>query len=178
MLIKILLQTFLRLKRVKEQRRAAADRGCAIFLTKVCETTRKLCNYFEKLQRPCGCAIITISACRQLFRLSLKKSIALGISSSSHISYVYENAKTRLTMQRVWVSSLTFTRLTYDFICTFRIMETRICKCVWRSAGIMALTVVTSTRVFNGNGESLLIKVHTSMEIVRHNWIGNYKRGM
>jgi len=42
---------------------------------------------------------------------------------------------------------------------------------------IMALTVVPSTRVFNGNGESLLIKVNASMEIVGCNRIGNYKRG-
>lgn len=68
------------------------------FLTKVCETIRKLCNYSEKLQRSCGCAIITIRACRQLFRLSLKKSIALGISSSSHISYMYEHKKKRDAM--------------------------------------------------------------------------------
>lgn len=37
-------------------------------------------------------------------------------------------------------------------------MEMRICERVWRSAEIMALTVVPSTRVFNGNGESLFNK--------------------
>lgn len=76
-------------------------------------------------------------------------------------------------------AGLTFTPL--KFTASF-ILLAGLRKCGSTSAsddqqpGIMALTVVPSTRVFNGNGESLLIKVHSvyKWETIGRRRVGNH----
>lgn len=119
---------------------------------------------------PRGCAIVAIRACTcfNFHSKNLSPSrgsflpVTLFSEASTPRAHVLQRALRHVSLALhafdVYAAKLT---VLFD---ACRIMEMWICERAWRrSTEIMALTVVPSTRVFNGNGESLLIKVHATI---------------
>jgi len=121
----------------------------------------RLRNCSEKPRRPrlCNCAIIAIRACTSMLVPCFTFTRKIYRPRVNLLPSFPLLANSRASSLRAWRLR---DRLTVLFGAC-RIMEMRICERVWRSTEIMALTVVPSTRVFNGNGESLLIKVHATI---------------